>query len=201
MGKIGFLTEGKAIQTLSKDEERIWIKHLTKEQKNELLHIFVDDEDKFKEEFSKVQEIVLPNLSEDELNKINSLRDKNLAKQEKQAIRNEKKAKQNEEYQNIVNNKVSNFLSKRGVQNPSQITIDLINSSNIYVNMDSVLNSVGIMTTLKLETQMQYNYYITSQNFAFVHAGQNDEIIKQNDKIIEQNEKVIELLEKLTNKL
>ncbi len=201
MGKHNFFTEGKITQNLTSDKKRIWFYHLNKEQRVYLMDIFVDSEEEFNIEFEKLYEETYSNLSEKDKNKIDNLKEKNSLKAEKAELRNEKKAKQQEEYQNIVNNKVNSFLSKRGVENPSQATINLVNSSNIYANMDNFINSLGMLTTLKVEQQRQYQHYITTQDIGFLQAGQNDEIIKQNDKIIEQNDKIIELLETLTNKL
>lgn len=201
MGKHSILTEGSAVQALRKHEERIWYRHLTKEQRNELLDVFVENEEGFLNEFENVKQMILPTLNENEINKIEQIRIKYLAKEEKKAQKQENKKMAMDNFLNSQRAKTNSFLEKRGWNNPTDTSLDLFSTQNVTASLNSFLNSVGMMTTLKQEQQMQYNYYMTSQQFSFVQTGQNDEIIKQNNKIIEQNEKVIELLEKLTNKL
>lgn len=200
MGKHNFWTEGNITKYLSSDEKRIWFYHFSKQQKSYLIDVYVDDEENFNLEFKKLYEESYMNLSEKDKEKIYSLKEKDTLKAEKVEIKNDKKAKQQQEYQKIINNKVGSFLNKRGLINPSQTTINLVNSSNIYANMDNFLNSLGLLSTLKVEQQRQYQHYITTQDIGFMQAGQNDEIIKQNNKVIEQNDRIIELLEMLSNK-
>lgn len=200
MAKKGFFTETNIVMTLAKDDERIWYRHLTKPQRKELINLYLENEDEFKERYYEFKEDVLSELEDSELSKINALREKSEIKQEKLSIKEENKKEVQQAYKESQNARVDTFLNKRGWDNPSQVSIDLLTSANITATFNNLLNSIGMMTTLKQEQQMQFNYYMTSQEFHFVHAGQNDEIIKQNNKVIEQNDRIIELLEQLTNK-
>ncbi|WP_433912303.1 hypothetical protein [Staphylococcus sp. LKG3-3] len=201
MAKRGFLTETNIVLTLGKEDERIWYRHLTKEQRNDLIDLYLNDEEGFRNEYAALKEHVLSELDESELTKINALREKGKAKQDKMAKKEERKKEAQQSYKEYENTKVNNFLNKRGWESPSQASVSLLSGADITARFNTLMNSIGMMTTLKQEAQMQFNYYITSQEFAFVHAGQNDEIIKQNNKVIEQNENIIRLLKQIANKL
>lgn len=102
--------------------------------------------------------------------------------------------------------RIKKFSNAYGLNDPTEVTTNAINSQNMSVTMDKIGNFMGMLTMdVKVQAQMAFYNAQVSQNFIKIAQQdetikQNNTIVAQNERLIEQNDIMIELMKQMANK-
>lgn len=182
--------ESKYKKALNDDEKKIF-KSLTREQKDTAVIAYLNGKSinlMYPELHEVLRQTEIEQLGYDPKEKeAEDLRKFELRQQKieerQQEMLKETEQKQQEKEQNQYE-KITTFLLKQGIKNPTKTTTEAFKQQQIYANFDNFYHTIGKIT-LDMEKQAQFHYYMTQQKQTFINIAQQDKLIKQNEEIIQ----------------